>query len=226
MTSPSNSPETPATIAAQDSPTPDAPAEVLWRGAPSVGCYVLRGWWLPAVVGIGLLAFSALWEWVAITGNHLVGYPLTALPFVFLGIYAIAVRALLLWRIAVELEYEVGKRSVVLRRRRSGQVVWSLDAVALPPAAIVASWPGTDLAFFGVPEREGPWGWWRLVDDRLRFSCLSEPAAVEAMAAVDGLREAGGVTSARAWARGLVTPQSSHHPGYDPQPPVGTASSG
>jgi len=197
---------------------------MLWRGSPRVGCYVLRGWWLPAVVGLGMLLFAALWEWVSLTGNHRLVLPLIGVPLVVLGVYAVAVRPLLLWRVAGDLVYEVGEKSVILRRRRSGQAIWSLDTVALPPAAIVASWPGTDLAFFGVPEREGPWGWWRLVDDRLRFSCLSEVAAAEALAAVDGLREEGGVTSARAWARGLVTPQSGHYPGYDPQPPAGTTS--
>ena len=86
---------------------------VLWRGRPRAAWYVARLWWPAALLAAAVLVFGAGWEWLALRGHHLIAYPLGGTLFLALGVYGLAVRPLLLLRVARRLVYTVTDRRVV-----------------------------------------------------------------------------------------------------------------
>jgi hypothetical protein len=166
-----------------------APAvRLLWSGRPQRGAYVLRLWWRPALIAAAIGAFGVVWEGLTLTGHHSIVYPLAGSAFFLLAAYGLAVRPLLLLRVARRLRYEVTERDVVWRDE-GGKPTFGLRGDRLPEAAVVGWRRFTDVVFFTAPERYSPWGLWRLREDRARFVCLSPEEARAALAAVEELWE-------------------------------------
>jgi hypothetical protein len=86
---------------------------VLWRGRPRTAWYVVRLWWPAAPLAAVVLAFGAGWEWLALRAHYLVAYPLGGTLFLALGVYGLALRPLLLLRVARRMVYTVTDRRVV-----------------------------------------------------------------------------------------------------------------
>ena len=86
---------------------------VLWRGRPRAAWYVARLWWPAALLAAVVLAFGAGWEWLALRAHYLVAYPLGGTLFLALGVYGLALRPLLLLRVARRMVYTVTDRRVV-----------------------------------------------------------------------------------------------------------------
>ena len=181
---------------------------VLWRGRPRTAWYVVRLWWPAALLAAVVLAFGAGWEWLALRAHYLVGYPLGGTLFLALGVYGLALRPLLLLRVARRMVYTVTDRRVVwewgpqhggvarARERSVGdgrESATSMGAArrtvefrvdTLPPWFVVPRRRGADLVFFGEPSRDSSWGLWRLAELRPWFVCLDQEAAAGAAAAL------------------------------------------
>ena len=156
---------------------------VLWRGRPHAGSYVWRLWWPPALIAGPVLVFGIVWEWMAVTGGHLIVYPILGALFPIFGVYGLAVRPLLLARAVRRTDYKVTDQRVVWRwGRREGM---TLPVAALPPWFVVPRGADrADVLFFGTPPRVSRWGMWRLVDQQTQFICLSAADADDAAAAL------------------------------------------
>ena len=161
---------------------------VLWHGRPRSGWYVARLWWPAALLAAAVLVFGAGWEWLALRGHHLIAYPLGGTLFLALGVYGLALRPLLLLRVARRLVYTVTDRHVVwewgTRHRGVARRTVEFRLDALPPWFVVSRRRGADLVFFGEPSRDSSWGIWRLVELRPWFVCLDQEAAAGAAAAL------------------------------------------
>ena len=162
--------------------------QILWRGRPRRAAYVRRLYWPAALYAAAVLVFGSYWEWLAVSGHHLIVYPLCGSLFLVLGLYGLAVRPLLLGRAAARTRYLITERRVVWRLdggRRGAHDTAELEISKLPPWFVVPRRGGADVVFFAPPPRRAsPWGVWRLVEDQPRFACLSPAVAQEAAAAL------------------------------------------
>lgn len=163
---------------------------VLWCGRPRTAWYVVRLWWPAALPAAAVLVFGAGWEWLALRGHHLIVYPICGTLFLALGAYGVALRPLLLLRVARRMVYTVTDRRVMWEwGTRQGSTRAARRAVefrmaGLPPWFLVPRRRGTDLVFFGEPPRDSSWGLWRLVELRPWFVCLDPETAADAAAAL------------------------------------------
>jgi hypothetical protein len=159
----------------------DPDDDVLWRGRPQPVAYVLRLWWPAALVSAAVLLVGAAWEWLALSGHHLIVYPLAGTLFLALGVYGLLVRPLLLRVAAGRLRYSVRAERVEWRWGRRSRNVGTLEGDALAPWFVLERRHAVDVVFFTMPDGD-PWGLWRLIETRARFVCLS-PREAEAAAA-------------------------------------------
>lgn len=159
----------------------------LWEGGPHTATYVARHWWPAALIAGGSLTFGLVWEYLALGGRHSWIYPVVGVLFLALGVYGLAVRPLLLGRAARRLRYAVSAGRVTITSGR-----WRLSAfdAGAPAHVVVKDRHLVNLVFAVAPQRQSPWGLWRLVDDRPRFSALEPDAARAALAALAASRDA------------------------------------
>jgi hypothetical protein len=185
-----------ASLHTQHAPTPAGDASavpvgetVLWQGAPQPGAYVLRyvspALW-PALL---CLATAALWEYLAVTGHHLIVYPLVGPLIALPGVYGALVRPPLLWRAARRTRYLVTDRRVLMSWGARPAQRSELAGEALPPFAVQPARGGGDVVFAGPSQHLSLWGWWQLAEVRLRFVCLADTAPAErALSALEAAR--------------------------------------
>ena len=188
----------------------DAAPGVLWESAPQPAAFVRRALMPAAPVAAVILAAGIVWEYMALTSAHLWVYPsVGALPML-VGIYGLAVRPLLLLRLARRTRYSIGERGVTIVWGERAQERVELPAASLPPFARRVQRGGDDIVFAAAPDRVSAFGWWAVNDHRLRFRCLSDAGA--ALAALDKLEKTD--SHPGAWAEGVSTPASRRAEDY------------
>jgi hypothetical protein len=165
----------------------DAAPSILWESAPQPAAFVRRALMPAAPVAAVILAAGIVWEYMALTSAHLWIYPpVGALP-ILVGIYGLAVRPLLLLRLARRTRYAVGGRGVIIAWGERAEERVELSAASLPPFARRVQRGGDDIVFAAAPDRVPAFGWWAVNDHRLRFACLADADA--ALAALEKLKE-------------------------------------
>jgi hypothetical protein len=190
-----------------------APATVLWQSAPQPAAFVRRGLAPAAPVGAALVAAGAVWEYVALAHAHLWVYPPAGALIMLIGVYGLAVRPLLLLRLARRTRYTVGARGVTIVWGGRAEERLELPAATLPPFAWrVRRGDDEDIVFAAAPDRLPVFGWWALNDRRPRFCCLAAADAQAALAALEQLEK----TSAHptAWAEDVISPSGQRARDY------------
>jgi hypothetical protein len=187
----------------------ESPPLIFWAGSPRPSAYVWRRLWPALPAALLTLAVGVTWEYLAITGHHLIVYPLLGWPLPLLGLCGAVVYPLRLWSTARRMRYEVSAAGVRVAWGRRAHQSYELAPAAVPPARLVSARGGDDVWFDGPPPRVSHWGWWQTADDRPVLSSLADAHA--ALAAVAQLRERAG--SAGDWALAAFTPVQ---PGYYP----------
>jgi len=188
----------------------DAAPGILWESAPQPAAFVRRALMPAAPVAAVILAAGIVWEYMALTSAHLWVYPpVGALP-ILVGIYGLAVRPLLLLRLARRTRYAVGERGVIIAWGERAQERVELSAASLPPFARRVQRGGDDIVFAVAPDRVPAFGWWAVNDHRLRFCCLADAGA--ALAALEKLEKKD--PHSTAWAEGVSTPASGRAEDY------------
>jgi hypothetical protein len=183
----------------------DAAADVRWEGAPQPAAFVRRGLAPAAPVGAAILAAGAVWEYVALAHAHLWVYPPAGALLMLIGVYGLAVRPLLLLRLARRTRYTVGARGVKIVWGGRAEERLELPAATLPPfARRVRRGDDEEIVFAAAPDRLPVFGWWALNDRRPRFCCLAVADAQAALAALEKLEKMNARPTA--WAEGVVTP--------------------
>jgi hypothetical protein len=174
----------------------------LWAGSPRPSAYVWRRLWPALPAALLTLASGALWESLAVSGHHLVVYPLVGVPWLVLGLYGAVIHPLRLWTAARHTRYELGEGGLRVSWGRRSREAYEIAPAALPPARLAPARGGDDVWFDGPPVRLSHWGWWQTADDRPVLSCLADArAALDAVALLRG--RAG---SAGDWAAAAFTP--------------------
>ena len=174
----------------------------LWEGAPQPAAFVRRALMPAAPVGAAILAAGIVWEYMALTSAHLWVYPPVGALLMLVGIYGLAVRPLLLLRLARRTRYSVGEGGVTIAWGERADERLELPAASLPPFARRARRGGDDIVFAAAPDRVPAFGWWAVNDHRLRFACLADADA--ALAALEKLEKTDSCPGA--WAEGVSTP--------------------
>ena len=183
---------------------------VIWSGRPAPLAYAYRRLSPAFPVGLGLLAFTALWELDALTTGHQPVWVVAGLVFAVVGLHAVLLRPLLLIRVAHRRAYAVTDRRVVRLKPSNGQaLVVEWECAWRPPYAAIRVAPGgrsisvTDVTFASAPVHSGRWGWWGVGEQGDNLACLSDaPSALLALAQL----RAGSAAPAGAWAAGARTP--------------------
>jgi hypothetical protein len=191
-----------------------APATVLWQSAPQPAAFVRRGLAPAAPVGAALVAAGAVWEYVALAHAHLWIYPPVGVLLMVIGVYGLAVRPLLLLRLARRTRYVVSARGATIVWGAGSEDRLELPATSLPPfARRVRRGDDEDVVFAAaVPDHLPVFGWWALNDRRPRFCCLAHADARAALEALEKLE----IPNARptAWAEGVITPSGQRARDY------------
>jgi len=188
----------------------DAAPGILWKGAPQPAAFVRRALMPAAPVAAVILAAGIVWEYMALTSAHLWVYPpVGALP-ILVGIYGLAVRPLLLLRLARRMRYAVRERGVIIAWGERAEERVELSAASLPPSARGAPRGGPPRPPAPPPDRVPAFGWWAVNDHRLRFCCLADSGA--ALAALEKLEKNDSHSTARA--EGVSTPASGRAEDY------------
>jgi len=182
----------------------------LWEGAPQPAAFVRRAL-VPAVpVGAAILAAGIFWEYMALTSAHLWVYPPVGALLMLIGIYGLAVRPLLLLRLARRTRYSVCESGVTIVWGERADERLELPAASLPPFARRVRRGDDDIVFAAAPDRVPAFGWWAVNDHRLRFCCLADSGA--ALAALEKLEKNDSHSTARA--EGVSTPASGRAEDY------------
>ena len=186
-----------------------ADERVLWSGRPAPLAYVCRRLSPSFPVGLGILAFMALWEADALTTGNDTVWAVAGLVFLLVGLHAVLVRPLLLIRAARRRVYAVTDRRVIRLNRSDGRLVLDSESAWRPPFAPVRVAAGggsisvADVTFAGAPLRSGRWGWWGTGEEGDSLAGLADaPSALLALAQL----RASSAAPAGAWAAGIRTP--------------------
>ena len=176
---------------------------VLWQGHPLPGPYVRRLLLPSTLVSAALLVFGVVWEGFALSGHHLLAYPVAGVLFLALGVYGVAVRPLLLWRAAKQTTYTVGESGVEIRWGDGDHYETLFTPESLPPFSVRERSGGLDVVFGAPGFRESPWGWWKVREEGALFVAPDDLDG--AVRALDRVRDLAGPTPT--WTHGVVTPE-------------------
>ncbi len=188
----------------------DAAPGSFWEGAPQPAAFVRRALMPAAPVAAVILAAGIVWEYMALTSAHLWVYPPAGALPILVGIYGLAVRPLLLLRLARRTRYAVGEHGVTIVWGERAEERVELPAASLPPFARRVQRGDDDIVFAAAPDRVPAFGWWAANDHRLRFRCLADAGA--ALAALEQLEKNDSHSTARA--EGVSTPASGRAEDY------------